>query len=152
MFKEVEIRNALEKEIQPDNTAVISIDAYDGCQLQCPYCFQLNNEEWSRNIQIRTNIADVLKEEFQSLKGAHTELYIGSLSDPYMDIEKEYRLTRSVLEVLKDTTYKVYITTKAVNGLILRDLELLSLLKQNLWYYWDYHILGKQIEVLHIII
>ena len=68
MFKEVEISNALEKEIQPDNTAVISIDAYDGCQLQCPYCFQMNNKEWSRNIQIRTNIADVLKNELQILR------------------------------------------------------------------------------------
>lgn len=129
MFKEVEIRNALEKEIQQDNTAVISIDAYNGCQLQCPYCFQMNNKDWSRNIQIRTNIADVLKDELQNLKEDDTELYIGSLSDPYMDIEKEYRLTRSILEVLKDTTYKVYITTKAVNGLILRDLELFKSFK-----------------------
>lgn len=36
MLKEVEISNALEKEIQPDNSSVISIDAYNGCQLQCP--------------------------------------------------------------------------------------------------------------------
>ena len=129
MFKEVEISNALEKEIQPDNTTVISIDAYDGCQLQCPYCFQMNNKEWSRNIQIRTNIADVLKKELQILKEDDTELYIGSLSDPYMDIERKYKLTKSILEVLKNTTYQVYITTKSVNGLILRDLELFKSFK-----------------------
>lgn len=82
MFKEVEISNALEKEIQPDNTAVISIDAYDGCQLQCPYCFQMNNKEWSRNIQIRTNIADVLKNELQILK--EDETY-------YLDIVHKYQ-------------------------------------------------------------
>ena len=82
MFKEVEISNALEKEIQPDNTTVISIDAYDGCQLQCPYCFQMNNKEWSRNIQIRTNIADVLKNELQILK--EDETY-------YLDIVHKYQ-------------------------------------------------------------
>ena len=82
MFKEVEISNALEKEIQPDNTAVISIDAYDGCQLQCPYCFQMNNKEWSCNIQIRTNIADVLKNELQILK--EDETY-------YLDIVHKYQ-------------------------------------------------------------
>lgn len=95
---------------------MISIDAYNGCQLQCPYCFQMNGPEWSRTIQIRTNIADVLKEELHSLPEPDTELFIGSLSDPYMDLEKEYALTRNILEVLKDTTYRVYITTKAVGG------------------------------------
>lgn len=43
MLKEAEVITALETETQPDGTAVISIDAYDVCQLQCPYCFQLNN-------------------------------------------------------------------------------------------------------------
>lgn len=129
MFREVEIVNALEKEIQPDNTAVISIDAYNGCQLQCPYCFQMNNKEWSCNIDIRANIAEVLKENLKSLEDLNTELFVGSLSDPYMDIEEEYGLTRKILEVLKDTTFRVYITTKAVNGLILRDLELLKSFK-----------------------
>lgn len=126
MFQEIKIQNALEKEIQPDNSTVITIDAYDGCQLQCPYCFQLSKGAWSRNIFIRTNIADVLEEQLRSLKDDNTELYIGSLSDPYMDIEKEYRLTRSLLEVLKDKNVQVYITTKEVNQLILRDLELLK--------------------------
>lgn len=59
----------------------------------------------------------------------NTELFVGSLSDPYMDIEQKYGLTRSILEVLKDTPYRVYITTKAINGLILRDLELLQSFK-----------------------
>ena len=130
MFQEIQVQCALEKEIQPDNTSVISIDAYDGCQLQCPYCFQMNNKEWSRNIYIRTNIADVLQGELQGLKNQDEDLYIGSLSDPYMDIEKEYGLTRSILEVLKNTSHKVLITTKAVNGLILRDVELLQEFKQ----------------------
>lgn len=129
MFREVEINNALEKEIQPDNTAVISIDAYNGCQLQCPYCFQMNNKEWSCNIDVRINIADMLRENLKELEDPNTELFVGSLSDPYMDIEKEYGLTRKILEVLKDTTFRVYITTKAVNGLILRDLELLRSFK-----------------------
>ena len=90
MFRKVEINNALEKEVQPDNTAVISIDAYNGCQLQCPYCFQMNNKEWSCNIDVRTNIAEVLRENLKKLEDPNTELFVGSLSDPYMDIEKEY--------------------------------------------------------------
>ena len=76
MVQEIQVQCALEKEIQPDNTSVISIDAYDGCQLQCPYCFQMNDKKWSRNIYIRTNIADVLKEEIHGLKNQNEELRI----------------------------------------------------------------------------
>lgn len=94
MRNEVEVSLALEKEIQPDGSAVITIDAYNGCQLQCPYCFQMNDREWSRNIRIRTNIAQVLTEELKTLKDPDTELYIGSLSDPCMDLEAQYGLTR----------------------------------------------------------
>ena len=129
MLKEVEVITALETETQPDGTAVISIDAYAGCQLQCPYCFQLNNRTWSHHINIRTNNAQVLKEDLRHIPNPNTELFVGSLSDPYMDIEQKYGLTRSILEVLKDTPYRVYITTKAINGLILRDLELLQSFK-----------------------
>lgn len=125
MFKEMEINNALEKEIQPDGSSVMTIDAYDGCSIQCPYCFQMNNKEWSRDIYIRTNITDVLQDQLLSLESQNTELYIGSLSDPYMDIEKEYKLTHSILGILKDRDLRVLITTIAVNGLILRDLEVL---------------------------
>lgn len=125
MIQKIKVSTALEKEIQPDNTAVITIDAYDGCQIQCPYCFQMDNQEWSKNIYVRTNIADVLKDELKNLNQG-TELYIGSLSDPYMDMEKEYELTKSILEVLKNAEIPVFITTKAVNGLILRDLDLLK--------------------------
>ncbi len=128
MFREAKVTTALETEMQPDGSSVITIDAYNGCQIKCPYCFQMNNEEWLRNIQIRTNIAEVLKEELDNLE-TDTELYIGSLSDPYMDIERDYELTRSILKVLKDYNFKVYITTKAVNGLILRDLELFKTFK-----------------------
>lgn len=129
MFQEIKVKNALGKEIQPDGSSVITIDAYDGCQIQCPYCFQLNNNEWSRKIYVRMNIAEVLEEQLSSIKCDGTELFIGSLSDPYMDMEEKYGLTKSVLQVLKDKNYKVLITTKAVNGLILRDLELLKSFK-----------------------
>lgn len=129
MFQEIKVKNALEKEIQPDGSSIITIDAYDGCQIQCPYCFQLNNDEWSRKICVRRNIAEVLEVQLSSLKCDNTELFIGSLSDPYMDTEEKYGLTGGILEVLKDTNYKILITTKAVNGLILRDLDLLKSFK-----------------------
>lgn len=124
MIQEIKVNNALERETQPDGSFVTTIDAYDGCQLQCPYCFQMSKENWAKNIFIRTNIADVLKAQLQSLENKGTELFIGSLSDPYMDLEKEYKLTSAILNVLRDVSFQTYLSTKAVNGLIVRDLEL----------------------------
>lgn len=125
-MKEIKISNAFGKEMQPDNTFVITLDGYDGCQLQCPYCFQMKNSEWSKEILIRVNIAEVLDKQIKENQSIQkgTDLFIGSLSDPYMQLEETYQLTREMLEVLWDKEYSVHIVTKADNRLILRDLDL----------------------------
>jgi len=125
-MKEIKISNAFGKEMQPDNTFVITLDGYDGCQLQCPYCFQMKNSEWSKEIFIRVNIAEVLDKQIKENQSIQkgTDLFIGSLSDPYMQLEETYQLTREMLEVLWDKEYSVHIVTKADNRLILRDLDL----------------------------
>jgi DNA repair photolyase len=127
MIKEVDVTNALEKETQPDGNTVDTIDAYVGCQLQCPYCFQMNDINWSNNIFVRKNIADVLKEQLK--EKISSNLFIGSLSDPYMPLEEEYHLTRKCLQVLSYSDMHVYITTKSDNELILDDLDLLKSFK-----------------------
>lgn len=124
MINKIQVSEAFKREIQPDGTSVKTIDAYEGCQIKCPYCFQMNNKEWTKRINIRENILDILKKKID--KTSNERVYLGALSDPYMDIEKDYQLTRGILEILKDTNYQVMITTKATNGLILRDLDLLK--------------------------
>lgn len=127
MIKEVDVTNAFEKEIQPDGSTVDTIDSYVGCQIQCPYCFQMNDINWSKDIYIRRNIADILKEQIK--ERISDNLFIGSLSDPYMPLEEKYHLTRKCLQVLSSTNMHVYITTKSDNELILRDLDLLKSFK-----------------------
>lgn len=126
MIRETAVDNALETEVQPDGFTVTTIDGYNGCQIQCPYCFQLNNPAWSRTIDVRTNIAEVLKKQWECGQLGTTPLYFGSLSDPYMELEREYRLTRKCLQVLSQSDSKVFINTKSDNGLILEDAELLK--------------------------
>lgn len=131
MNKEIMITDAFEKEWQPDGSFVDMLDGYNGCQLQCPYCFHKDNPEWSKGIFIRKNIADVLEQQIQNgIDKKAGELFIGSLSDPYMPLEEEYQLTRKMLRVLCDKDYDVRITTKSDNRLILRDAELLKQFKR----------------------
>lgn len=124
MIKEVLVDNAFTKERQPDNSDVIIIDPYTGCQLQCPYCFQMNDAEWSKDIFVNINIADRVK---QQLDDINDDIYIGSKCDPYMPLEETYHLTRQCLEVLINCKNHVYITTKSDNKLIFNDVSLLKL-------------------------
>ena len=49
---------------------------------------------------------------------------MGTNTDPYQPLEKKMRITRSILEVLRDFRHPVAIVTKS--PLILRDLDILS--------------------------
>ena len=51
-------------------------------------------------------------------------LAIGTNTDPYQPIEKQWRITRSILEVLDEANHPVGIVTKS--NLITRDLDILS--------------------------
>lgn len=48
----------------------------------------------------------------------------GSMNDPYMPVEKKYRMTRGALEIIKHHVFPVHILTKS--DLVLRDIDLLS--------------------------
>ena len=50
-------------------------------------------------------------------------LALGSNTDPYQPIERRFKITRQVLEVLWQTRHPVMIVTKS--DLVLRDLDLL---------------------------
>ncbi|HTY50493.1 MAG TPA: PA0069 family radical SAM protein [Steroidobacteraceae bacterium] len=49
---------------------------------------------------------------------------LGANTDPYQPIERRYAVTRSVLEVLRETRHPVTVITKG--ALVLRDLDLLA--------------------------
>lgn len=131
MIKEIQVKNAFDKEVTPDGQSLLTLDGYQGCQLQCPYCFQMDQKEWGKAILVRTNIVEVLEEAFEKQPDIK-EIFLGSQSDPYMPLEETYELTRSLLLYLKDKACKVYLTTKAGNALILRDKEILKTFKKHI--------------------
>ncbi len=126
MVREVVVKEAFGKELQSDGTSVVTLDGYDGCQLQCPYCFQFNQKDWGQEIRVRKNIGEVLEHEMESEGNSEEPIFVGSLSDPYMPLEEKYGLTRTILKILVKTKRNVFIVTKSDNRLILRDLELLK--------------------------
>ena len=56
---------------------------------------------------------------------------LGANTDPYQPIERDYRITRQILEVLSEFSHPVGIVTKS--ALVLRDIDLIEdMAKRNL--------------------
>src|SRR5512146_1544169 len=100
MIKEILCETAIDYEYPPDGGKVPVIDAYDGCQLFCPYCFQWRDPAWNQDILVKTNIPEILAQELGTWPAAET-LYVGSRGDPYQALERKYHLTRHILQVLQ---------------------------------------------------
>lgn len=125
MIKEIVVDRALTNEYPPDGSTIPIIDPYDGCTLKCPYCFQLRDETWNRHIYVKRNIADLLPTELRHWNQEET-VYLGSRCDPYMELERNYQLTRQCLMELAKLNLNVMVTTKSDSQLIFRDLDIIE--------------------------
>lgn len=94
------------------------VDPYQNCEFGCVYC----DSSFEKTIYAKANIVDILKKELTQID--HGRIIIGSVNDPYQNVEKTYQLTKDVLETLTQYQLPVHILTKS--PLILRDIDLLS--------------------------
>lgn len=110
------------------------INPYTGCGHGCVYCYARfmkkytnHKEEWGSFVDVKINAVEVLKNQLKlKTKGS---VFLGSVTDAYQPIEKEYGLTRSILKILTKTRLKVVIQTKS--ALVLRDLDIISEMKNS---------------------
>ena len=121
MIKEIFCDSAVDYEFQPDGGKTPVVDAYDGCQMACPYCFQWQDQTWNENILVKTNIAEILDRELQDWESTRT-LYVGSRSDPYMAMESKYHLTRRILQVINKHELPCVLSTKSSAPALLEDI------------------------------
>ena len=103
-------------------------DPYSNCELNCAYCStstirHTDMGESSVNVCAKTNAPQLLKAELNRLR-AKGVVSIGLAMDAYQPIEKNLRLTRQILQVLKDHNCPFAIGTKS--DLVLRDIDIIS--------------------------
>lgn len=102
------------------------MNIYRGCQHGCIYCdsrsecYQIDKFE---DIIVKKNAVELLKKEL-SRKRIKGTIGTGAMSDPYIPIENQYKMTQKALQVIADNRYPVHITTKS--NLILRDIDILE--------------------------
>ena len=103
-----------------------SINPYRGCAHACVYCYTpyvlREKRKWGEFIEVKINAPEVLEKDLKKHKAG--TIFISSVTDPYNPLEKKYKLTRRILEKLKNTKFSISIQTKS--DLVLRDIELLK--------------------------
>jgi DNA repair photolyase len=135
-------RSIISRNQSPDIPFTQSINPYRGCEHGCIYCYARPTHayvnlsaglDFETKLFFKSNAAEMLEREL-SRRGYRPEVInLGSSTDPYQPIEREHRITRSILEVLLRFQHPVTIVTKS--HLVLRDLDLLQeLAKQRLCY------------------
>jgi len=105
------------------------INPYRGCSYACRYCYVQKNKTiekrqvaWGSFVDIKVNIAELLRKELQSKKVKR--VLIGSTTEVYQPCEEDYKLMRDILGILNEHDIACTILTKS--PLIFRDVDLLK--------------------------
>lgn len=101
------------------------LNPYNGCMMGCPYCYWLSFPGWENRVQVKMNIVSLL-EDYLSNRMDDGYLYLGSVCDPFMELEREYRLTGKCLELIRRYRIPLVITTSAASNVILDYIKILK--------------------------
>jgi DNA repair photolyase len=117
----------------PDISFDRSINPYRGCEHGCVYCFARPTHaymglspglDFETKLFVKDGAAVLLQRELAAPSYKPRTIAMGTNTDPYQPIERQYRVTRSILEVLARCDHPVGIVTKS--NLVLRDLDILA--------------------------
>ena len=134
----LESRSALNRESSGRLPFAWTINPYRGCEFGCKYCYarythefmeMRDGRDFERKIFAKVNAPELLRDELRQAKDKGLPIALGTATDPYQPAEKQFEVTRRMLEVLAGFEGLDFsITTKSV--LILRDLDLLRLIAE----------------------
>ena len=124
----------------PDIPFIQSINPYRGCEHGCIYCYARPTHAYfdlSPGIEFETRLfakpdaAALLEKELAASNYQCSPIALGTNTEPYQPIERDYKITRQIIELLKEYQHPVTIVTKS--SLVERDIDLLApMAEQNL--------------------
>jgi len=126
-INEIQASSIIPKSNLPDTDYVIN--PYVGCMHSCLYCyarfmkrFTGHIEPWGKFVDVKINAPDLIPVKTLKYKGK--SIFLSSVTDPYLPLEKNYLLTLKILEKLIPLQPNLGIQTKS--DLILRDIDTLK--------------------------
>jgi DNA repair photolyase len=126
-------RSIISRNNSPDIGFSQSVNPYRGCEHGCVYCFARPSHayldlspglDFETRLFAKTNAAERLRAELARPGYLPSAIALGINTDAYQPIERRYRITREVLELLAECRHPVSFVTKS--ALITRDLDLLA--------------------------
>lgn len=117
----------------PDVSFDSSINPYKGCEHGCIYCYARPTHcylghsaglDFETKLYAKPNAAALLEREFKKPGYKPETIVIGGNTDPYQPIEREHRITRSILEVMATANHPLGMITKS--ALVVRDIDILG--------------------------
>ncbi len=117
----------------PDLPFDRSINPYRGCEHGCVYCFARPSHaylglspglDFETRLVARPTAPKVLEAELCARRYRVAPIAIGTNTDPYQPVEKQYEINRNCLRVLAAFRHPVAIVTKGT--LIERDIDILA--------------------------
>jgi DNA repair photolyase len=126
-------KTVITKQTSPDLGFSQTFNPYRGCAHGCPWCYARPSHgylglspglDFETKLFVKKDAAQKLREEFAKPGYKCDTLVIGVNTDAYQPIERDYRITRSVLEVCHELDHPIGLITKS--ALIERDIDLIA--------------------------
>ncbi|MEM7027744.1 MAG: PA0069 family radical SAM protein [Pseudomonadota bacterium] len=117
----------------PDIPFSQSINPYRGCEHGCIYCYARPAHaymdlspglDFESKLFYKLDAVQLLEKEIAAKNYQCSPIALGSNTDPYQPIERQYQVTRQIIELLKKYKHPLTIVTKS--SLVERDIELLA--------------------------
>ncbi len=126
-IKEIKASSIITKSNLPATDYVIN--PYVGCLHSCIYCYAVfmkrftnHLEKWGCFIDVKINAPDLIPKETKKYQNKF--VFLSSVTDAYLPLEKKYQLTRKILSKLIPLEPNLGVQTKS--DLVLRDIDLLK--------------------------
>ena len=133
-------RSVIARNDSPDLAHNQSINPYRGCEHGCIYCYARPSHaylglspglDFETRLRAKTNAAERLRAELAAPGYRPDPVMIGANTDAWQPAERQWRITREVLEVLSECNHPAVVVTKS--ALVERDIDLLAdMAKRNL--------------------
>lgn len=126
-------RSIITRNQSPDVPFDRSINAYRGCEHGCVYCYARPTHafhdlspglDFESRLFAKPDAPALLQAELAKNGYVCQPIALGTNTDPYQPIERDWKITRQVIEILHDCHHPVTITTKSDR--VCRDLDILG--------------------------
>lgn len=126
-------RTVISRNRSPDVPFDQSLNPYRGCEHGCIYCYARPTHayldlspglDFETKLFVKPDAPQLLRQELGKKNYRCTPLALGTNTDPYQPVERKWRVTRGIVEVLSETNHPLSIVTKS--SLVERDMDLLA--------------------------